>query len=76
MPRGYSEVHRLFCPDLGFPCLLCFPGCLTTSASADLTVTMGVELAEPPSPTLPRASRSRVSGKLRRSTNALSKASS
>ncbi|KAJ7413823.1 Ral GTPase activating protein catalytic alpha subunit 2 [Pitangus sulphuratus] len=51
-------------------------GCLTTSASADLTVTIGIELAEPPSPTLPRASRSRVSGKLRRSTSALSKASS
>ncbi|XP_039241716.1 ral GTPase-activating protein subunit alpha-2 isoform X3 [Pipra filicauda] len=51
-------------------------GCLTTSASADLTVTIGIELAEPPSPTLPRASRSRVSGKLRRSASALSKASS
>lgn len=50
-------------------------GCLTTSASADLTVTIGMELAEPPSPTLPRASGSRVSGKLRRSTSALSKAS-
>ncbi|XP_066034103.1 ral GTPase-activating protein subunit alpha-2 isoform X2 [Chamaea fasciata] len=42
-------------------------GCLTTSVSADLTDTTCIELAEPPSPTLPRASRSRVSGKLRRS---------
>ncbi|KAM4902749.1 ral GTPase-activating protein subunit alpha-2 isoform 2-T2 [Sylvia borin] len=39
-------------------------GCLTTSASADLTDTTGIELAEPSSPTLPHASRSRVSGKL------------
>ncbi|XP_071594846.1 ral GTPase-activating protein subunit alpha-2 isoform X4 [Heliangelus exortis] len=52
-------------------------GCLTTStsASADLAVTIGLELAELPSPTLPRASRNRVSGKLRRSASALSKSS-
>nr|XP_038031937.1 ral GTPase-activating protein subunit alpha-2 isoform X8 [Anas platyrhynchos] len=51
-------------------------GCLTTSASADLTVTIGIELAEPTSPTLPRAARSKVSGKLRRSASTLSKSSS
>nr|XP_009671456.1 PREDICTED: ral GTPase-activating protein subunit alpha-2 [Struthio camelus australis] len=50
-------------------------GCLTTSASADLTVTVGIELAEQTSPTLPRATKSRVSGKLRRSASALSKSS-
>ncbi|GAB0187823.1 ral GTPase-activating protein subunit alpha-2 [Grus japonensis] len=50
-------------------------GCLTTSASADLTVTIGIELADQTSPTLPRASKSRVSGKLRRSASALSKSS-
>ncbi|XP_040467753.1 ral GTPase-activating protein subunit alpha-2 isoform X2 [Falco naumanni] len=51
-------------------------GCLTTSASADLPVAIGLELAEQTSPALPRASRSRVSGKLRRSASALSKSSS
>uniref|UniRef100_A0A8B9N7E2 Ral GTPase activating protein catalytic alpha subunit 2 n=1 Tax=Accipiter nisus TaxID=211598 RepID=A0A8B9N7E2_9AVES len=50
-------------------------GCLTTSASADLTVSIGIELADQTSPTLPRASKSRVSGKLRRSASALSKSS-
>ncbi|KAM6366887.1 ral GTPase-activating protein subunit alpha-2 isoform 4-T4 [Alca torda] len=50
-------------------------GCLPTSASADLTVAIGIELAEQTSPTLPRASKSRVSGKLRRSASALSKSS-
>ncbi|KAM6208067.1 ral GTPase-activating protein subunit alpha-2 isoform 6-T6 [Sarcoramphus papa] len=50
-------------------------GCLTTSASADLTVTIGIELADQTSPALPRASKSRVSGKLRRSASALSKSS-
>ncbi|XP_074720183.1 ral GTPase-activating protein subunit alpha-2 isoform X2 [Strix uralensis] len=49
-------------------------GCLTTSASADLTVAIGIELDQT-SPTLPRASKSRVSGKLRRSASALSKSS-
>ncbi|XP_042645317.1 ral GTPase-activating protein subunit alpha-2 isoform X3 [Tyto alba] len=49
-------------------------GCLTTSASADLTVAVGLEL-EQTSPALPRASKSRVSGKLRRSASALSKSS-
>ncbi|XP_055672519.1 ral GTPase-activating protein subunit alpha-2 isoform X2 [Falco peregrinus] len=51
-------------------------GCLTTSASADLPVAIGLELAEQTSPALPRASRSRVPGKLRRSASALSKSSS
>ncbi|KAM6280898.1 ral GTPase-activating protein subunit alpha-2 isoform 3-T3 [Porphyrio hochstetteri] len=50
-------------------------GCLTTSASADLTVAIGTELDQT-SPTLPRAARSRASGKLRRSASALSKSSS
>ncbi|XP_064365960.1 ral GTPase-activating protein subunit alpha-2 isoform X4 [Dromaius novaehollandiae] len=46
-------------------------GCLTTSASAELPVAVGAELAEQPSPALPRATKSRVSGKLRRSASAL-----
>nr|XP_030124502.3 ral GTPase-activating protein subunit alpha-2 isoform X3 [Taeniopygia guttata] len=50
-------------------------GCLTTSASADLTDTTGVELVEPLSPTLPCASRSRVSGMFCHSASALSKMS-
>ncbi|XP_061845394.1 ral GTPase-activating protein subunit alpha-2 isoform X4 [Colius striatus] len=51
-------------------------GCLTTSASADLSGTIGTELPGQTSPMLPPACRSRVPGKLRRSASALSKASS
>ncbi|XP_069090445.1 ral GTPase-activating protein subunit alpha-2 isoform X2 [Pleurodeles waltl] len=50
-------------------------GGLTTSASADLAGTIGTEVADPASPTLPRATKLKVSGKLRRSASAMSKSS-
>lgn len=50
-------------------------GSLTTSASADLAGTIGTEVADPASPTLPRATKLKVSGKLRRSASAMSKSS-
>ncbi|XP_075781907.1 ral GTPase-activating protein subunit alpha-2 isoform X4 [Pelodiscus sinensis] len=50
-------------------------GSLTTSASADLTITTGMQLAEQTSPTLPHATKNKASAKLRRSASALSKSS-
>ncbi|XP_077165864.1 ral GTPase-activating protein subunit alpha-2 isoform X2 [Paroedura picta] len=50
-------------------------GCLPTSLSADLTASAGAELAEPMSPPFTSATKSRLSGKLRRSASALSKSS-
>lgn len=72
--HGYSEDTGCFVLTCVF-LAHCFPGCLTTSASADLTDTTGVELVEPLSPTLPCASRSRVSGTFCHSASALSKMS-
>ncbi|XP_053567986.1 ral GTPase-activating protein subunit alpha-2 isoform X2 [Bombina bombina] len=48
---------------------------LPASTSADLSGTTAPETADPTSPTLTRASRSKVSGKLRRSASAVSKSS-
>ncbi|XP_062864110.1 ral GTPase-activating protein subunit alpha-2 [Trichomycterus rosablanca] len=51
-------------------------GSLSGSTSAELSVTVTIsEPTEQPSPTMPRASKNRVSGKLRRSASAISKAS-
>lgn len=67
------QAGWVFALTLFLLCPLCFPGCLPTSASADLTLAIGIEFSEPPSPALPRGCRSRVSGKLRRSASALGK---
>ncbi|XP_068088537.1 ral GTPase-activating protein subunit alpha-2 isoform X2 [Hyperolius riggenbachi] len=48
---------------------------LPASTSSDLSASTGTEPADPPSPTLTRATRSKVSGKLRRSASAVSKSS-
>ncbi|KAM4693157.1 ral GTPase-activating protein subunit alpha-2 [Discoglossus pictus] len=48
---------------------------LPASTSSDLSGTTGPETAEPTSPTLTRASKNKVSGKLRRSASAVSKSS-
>ncbi|MFT7819178.1 ral GTPase-activating protein subunit alpha-2 [Arapaima gigas] len=50
-------------------------GSLSGSASAELTVALGTDSTDQVSPTMPRATRSRVSGKLRRSASAISKSS-
>ncbi|XP_065691764.2 ral GTPase-activating protein subunit alpha-2 isoform X2 [Patagioenas fasciata] len=62
---------QVFSPSPGYS--LGGTGCLTTSASADLALAIGIEFSEPPLPALPRGCRSRVSGRLRRSASALSK---
>ncbi|XP_066451854.1 ral GTPase-activating protein subunit alpha-2 isoform X1 [Eleutherodactylus coqui] len=48
---------------------------LPSSTSSDLSVSTGPEAPEPTSPTLTRATRTKVSGKLRRSASAVSKSS-
>ncbi|KAG8444003.1 hypothetical protein GDO86_009259 [Hymenochirus boettgeri] len=48
---------------------------IPTSTSADLAGTTGAEAVEPTSPTLTRATRNKMSGKLRRSASAISKSS-
>ncbi|XP_073484248.1 ral GTPase-activating protein subunit alpha-2 isoform X2 [Aquarana catesbeiana] len=48
---------------------------LPSSTSSDLSTNTGAEPAEPTSPTLTRATKSKVSGKLRRSASAVSKSS-
>lgn len=47
VPQGYSEGRGCFVLTQVFPARSCFPGCLSTSASADLPDTAGVELAWP-----------------------------
>lgn len=59
---------RVICPP--------FPGSLSCSTSADLGVTVTAnDSSDQVSPTIPRASKNRVSGKLRRSASAISKSS-
>ncbi|XP_063774245.1 ral GTPase-activating protein subunit alpha-2 isoform X2 [Pseudophryne corroboree] len=48
---------------------------IPASTSSDLTINTGAEASEPTSPTLSRTTRSKVSGKLRRSASAVSKSS-
>ncbi|MBN3301758.1 RGPA2 protein, partial [Amia calva] len=50
-------------------------GSLSGSTSAELTVAVGTDSSDQVSPTMPRATKSRVSGKLRRSASAISKSS-
>uniref|UniRef100_A0A8C7JM45 Ral GTPase activating protein catalytic subunit alpha 2 n=1 Tax=Oncorhynchus kisutch TaxID=8019 RepID=A0A8C7JM45_ONCKI len=48
---------------------------LSGSTSAELSVSLGTDQADQVSPTIPRATKNRVSGKLRRSASAISKSS-
>ncbi|KAM6973279.1 ral GTPase-activating protein subunit alpha-2, partial [Aplochiton taeniatus] len=50
-------------------------GSLSGSASAELSVAVGTDSVDQVSPTIPRATKNRVSGKLRRSASAISKSS-
>ncbi|KAJ8341801.1 hypothetical protein SKAU_G00340920 [Synaphobranchus kaupii] len=50
-------------------------GSLSGSTSAELSVAVGTDSADQVSPTMPRATKNRVSGKLRRSASAISKSS-
>ncbi|KAM9570956.1 ral GTPase-activating protein subunit alpha-2-like isoform 1-T1 [Salvelinus alpinus] len=50
-------------------------GSLSGSTSAELSVSLGTDQADQVSPTIPRATKNRVSGKLRRSASAISKSS-
>ncbi|KAK6304303.1 hypothetical protein J4Q44_G00248890 [Coregonus suidteri] len=50
-------------------------GSLSGSTSAELSVSVGTDQADQVSPTIPRATKNRVSGKLRRSASAISKSS-
>ncbi|KAJ7988981.1 hypothetical protein DPEC_G00314820 [Dallia pectoralis] len=50
-------------------------GSISGSTSAELNVSVGVDQVDQVSPTMPRATKNRVSGKLRRSASAISKSS-
>ncbi|XP_045063440.1 ral GTPase-activating protein subunit alpha-2-like isoform X2 [Coregonus clupeaformis] len=50
-------------------------GSLSGSTSAELSVSIGMDQVDQVSPTMPRATKNRVSGKLRRSASAISKSS-
>ncbi|XP_042317654.1 ral GTPase-activating protein subunit alpha-2 isoform X2 [Sceloporus undulatus] len=65
---------QVFCPSPSYSLGAC--GCLTTSLSADLTAPVGPESAEQMSARLAGATKTKFSGKLRRSASALSKSSS
>ena len=74
---GVMSQHLGFCLYKP-PCvsLLLSPGSFTSSTSADTGTTAGAaDSVDQVSPTMPRSTKNRVSGKLRRSASAISKSS-